>query len=87
MAKKSEVKQALLSQQNLLILVYKEAMLTTNNITPSLPSIIVSLLQDFEDVFPEQVPSSLHPFRGIEHHIDFISGASLPNCHAYCAKP
>ena len=45
------------------------------------------MLQDFEDVFPKQVPQGLPPFRGIEHQIDLILGASLPNSLAYRSNP
>ncbi|XP_025983173.1 uncharacterized protein [Glycine max] len=52
-----------------------------------LPSGIQSLLQDFDDVFPASVPDGLPPLRGIEHHIDLIPGASLPNWPAYRSNP
>ncbi|XP_062089604.1 uncharacterized protein LOC133796139 [Humulus lupulus] len=48
---------------------------------------IVSLLQEFEDVLPEEIPYSLPPIRGIEHQIDFIPGASIPNRPAYRSNP
>ena len=79
MQKKSEIKRALFSNQLPLILLYKEALLSTNDLNNSLPSVIVSLLQEFEEVFPEEVPHGLPPIRGIEHQIDFIPGASIPN--------
>jgi hypothetical protein len=63
--------------------MYKEALLCTNDLVGALPSDIVSLLQKFEDVFPEEVPCGLPPIRGIEHQIDFIPGASIPNRPAY----
>ncbi|XP_040998254.1 uncharacterized protein LOC121244313 [Juglans microcarpa x Juglans regia] len=43
--------------------------------------------QEFEDVFPEEVPYGLPPIRGIEHQIDFIPGASIPNRPAYRSNP
>ena len=86
-ARKSEIKEALFSRQNLIVLVYKEAMLNSNDLTSSLPSVVTSLLQDYEDVFPDEMPPGLPPIRGIEHQIDFIPGASLPNRPAYRTNP
>ncbi|XP_040938025.1 uncharacterized protein [Gossypium hirsutum] len=43
--------------------------------------------RDFKDVFPQEVPNGLPPLRGIEHQIDFISGAAIPNRPAYRANP
>ncbi|XP_071905721.1 uncharacterized protein [Coffea arabica] len=59
----------------------------TLGITDSLPSAIYSLLQEFKDVFPEELPKGLPPIRGIEHQIDFVPGALLPNRPAYRANP
>ncbi|XP_052181971.1 uncharacterized protein LOC127794765 [Diospyros lotus] len=42
---------------------------------------------EFNDVFPEELPIGLPPIRGIEHHIDFIPGASIPNRPAYRSNP
>ncbi|XP_035542994.1 uncharacterized protein LOC118346093, partial [Juglans regia] len=44
-------------------------------------------LREFEDVLPEEVPYGLPPIRGIEHQIDFIPGASIPNRPAYRSNP
>ncbi|XP_048619950.1 uncharacterized protein LOC125590429 [Brassica napus] len=43
--------------------------------------------QEYRDVFPEDNPIGLPPFRGIEHHIDFVPGATLPNRPAYRTNP
>ncbi|XP_062103784.1 uncharacterized protein LOC133814894 [Humulus lupulus] len=42
---------------------------------------------EFEDVFPEEVPHGLPPIRGIEHQIDFVPGASIPNRPTYRSNP
>ena len=53
----------------------------------TLPSVVSSLLQEFKDVMPDELPKGLPPPRGIEHQIDFHPGASLPNRAAYRASP
>ena len=63
----------------MILLVFKEAYLNTNDLNSSLPSSIVSLLRDYEDVFPKEMPKGLPPLRGKEHQIDFMPRASIPN--------
>ena len=38
-------------------------------------------------MFPSEIPAGLPPMRGIEHQIDLIPGASLPNCAPYRTNP
>ena len=68
-AKASEVKWAMILKRPMIILMYKEALLNTNQLHSSLPGVVVSFLQGFEDVFPEEIPHGLPPIRGIEHRI------------------
>jgi hypothetical protein len=63
-------------------LLYKDAIPSTNDMT-SLHSVISHVLQAYNDVFPEEIPAGLPPLRGIEHQIDLILGASLPNRPPY----
>lgn len=86
-AKMSDVKKALTMRQPLLVLMYKDVLIVSNKIDKSLPSVIVDLLQENEDLFPEEVPNGLPPIRGIEHQINFIPGASIPNKPAYRCNP
>ncbi|XP_042448962.1 uncharacterized protein LOC122033873 [Zingiber officinale] len=46
-----------------------------------------SFSKDFKDVFFEDTPPWLPPKRGIEHQIDLIPGASIPNRPAYRSSP
>ena len=42
---------------------------------------------EFTHVFPEEIPPGLPPKRSIQHHIDLIPGAILPNKPAYRMNP
>ena len=88
LATKSEVKRLFRAKQSLYILFCKNQILTTNTFDDfEVPSSVKTLLQDFHDMFPPNVPSGLPPLRGIEHQIDLIPGASLPNRPAYRSNP
>ncbi|XP_059446591.1 uncharacterized protein LOC132178154, partial [Corylus avellana] len=82
-AKASDVKSAFYTNQPIFVLLYKGACFNTNELDKSLPSVVVSLLQEYEDVFPNDVPSGLPPIRGIEHQIDFVPCVTIPNRLAY----
>jgi hypothetical protein len=75
------------SNQPIIVLLYKEALLNTNELDPVMPSSVVSLLQEFEDVFPDEVPHGLPPTQEIEHQIDFVLGGSIPNRPTYRSNP
>jgi hypothetical protein len=72
--------------QVLFVLVSKYVLISPNDIT-SLPSVVADLLQDFEDVFPQETLTGLPPIRGIEHQIDLILGAALPNRPPFRTNP
>ncbi|KAK1627074.1 hypothetical protein QYE76_001389 [Lolium multiflorum] len=69
-----------------LVLMYKGEVLVSNDMTP-ISLGVSNVLQEFSDVFPEEVPAGLPPLRGIEHQIDLIPGASLPNRAPYRTNP
>ena len=67
----------------MIILMYKEAFLNTNQLDAFLPSSIISFLQEYDDVSPDEVPNGLTPIREIEHQIDFVLGATISNRPTY----
>jgi hypothetical protein len=50
-ANASDVKSAFYTKQPIFVLLYKEACFNTNELDESLPSVVVSLLQEYEDCF------------------------------------
>jgi hypothetical protein len=60
-------------------LVCKDAFFSIDDIASTLPASVTNLLQQFRDVFPSELPLGLPSIHGIEHQIDLIPGASLPN--------
>jgi len=51
------------------------------------PKEIASVLQQFEDVMPPQLPKKLPPRRAIDHRIELVSGAKPPSQAPYRMSP
>jgi len=69
---------------------FKEWILTVEDEPESPPlthPLAISLLKKYSYLFPEEIPSGLPPKREIQHHIDLIPGAILPNKPAYRMNP
>ncbi|XP_020700578.1 uncharacterized protein LOC110112629 [Dendrobium catenatum] len=58
----------------------------TSQVTPA-PKLVEGLLEEFRDVCPSELPAALPPLRSIQHQIDFIPNASLPNLPHYRLNP
>jgi hypothetical protein len=86
-ARESEVKRSFFADCFMIFLVYKESYFNLDETNQSLPSLAISLLQEFEDVFPEEMPNELPPIKGIEHQIDFVPRAAIPNQPADKSNP
>ncbi|XP_019159918.1 PREDICTED: uncharacterized protein LOC109156520 [Ipomoea nil] len=84
--KKRDVEKVIRAGRQVFLLLYKGPNEGTTN--PShLPEAITSLMQEFKDVCPEELPAGLPPLRGIEHQIDLVPGMPLPNRPAYRCNP
>ena len=68
------------------VLICKGPTEETNTIT-NIPLSLMSILQEFVDVFHDELPPGLPPLRGIEHRIDLIPGTPLPDRAAYRTNP
>jgi hypothetical protein len=77
------IKSDLTISTNVDVSFHALVLFSLEDITTPLPYAITNLLQEFKDVFPAEIPPRLSPLRGIEHQIDLILGASLPNRAAY----
>ncbi|XP_024015852.1 uncharacterized protein LOC112089109 [Eutrema salsugineum] len=82
----SYVRKVFAAKHTMLLMIFKE-LLSAGLGGLELPPEITDLLDRFKDVFPEEMPEGLPPIRGIEHQIDFIPGAALPNKPAYRMSP
>jgi len=67
--------------------VYEEAYFITNDLDHVMSNVAISLLQEFEDVIPEDIPNGLPPLRGIEHEIDLVPETAIPNQVTYRSNP
>src|SRR5690606_20668101 len=83
---RSEVSKLINSDSIILMFVYKESLVSAD-LSQELPSGMSKLLQEYSDVFPEEMPHGLPPIRGIDHQIDFVPGSALPNKPAYRTNP
>ena len=43
------------------------------------PVVVQGILQDFDDVFPKNLPVGLPPAREVDHQIDLVPGAEPPH--------
>ena len=68
------------------VLVCKDDVVRTNP-SQHLPLVLSKLLQEFQDVFPDELPPGLPPKRGIEHRIDLILEHRFLTRHPTASTP
>ena len=78
---KKEIKRVLMARKSLYLCMPNPLCLSINDV--GTPQALEELLLEFGDVFPKDIPHGLPPLRGIEHQIDLIPGAQLPNRPSY----
>lgn len=89
-AEASEVRKVLPAHEPLNLQYCKDRKISTDNsneFTISISPSVQPLLQEFKNVFPMEIPHGLPPSRGIEHQVDLLPGASLPNRPTYKSNP
>ena len=71
-AKEAQIRSVFFTNKSMILLVYKEAYFNTNDLDYAIPSVAIPLLQEFDDVIPEDITSlvDIPPLRGIKHQID-----------------
>ena len=87
LATKSEIIEMTTSNYVCFAIMFKEALFSYEDMPLSMPPAVADLLQEYGDVFPKEIPPGLPPIQGIEHQIDLIPGASLPNRAPYRTSP
>ena len=75
--REKKVNRVMLTRQHMYLLMPHDYCLSSIAIG------VEELLKEFGDVFPKDTPHGLPHLRGIEHQIDLIPRASLPNKPAY----
>ena len=52
-----------------------------------IPLEVAPILKEFAQVFPDELLNQLSPMRDIQHAIDLVPGATLPNLPRYHLNP
>jgi hypothetical protein len=70
--------------EDMVLLVVSRDVKQEDNIIPTEFS---TMLEEFQDIMPNEVPNQLPPMREVQHAIDMIPGSTLPNLPHYRMSP
>jgi hypothetical protein len=87
MSGKELLKEVKKEQEMHFVVIRKPRVILTSTSLEYLPEEVQELLENFADIVVDELPNSLPPIRSINHHIDLMPGASLPNKEAYILTP
>jgi len=79
-----EIEKEVISRAQVIVLVAREV--TKESHETIIPE-VAPIIMDFADVFPNDLPDQLPPMRNIQHAIDLVPGATLPNLPHYQMNP
>ncbi|GKD82187.1 RNA-directed DNA polymerase [Tanacetum coccineum] len=68
-------------------LLYALMIAEQNSLHKETPVEVQTLLDEFKDIFPDEIPLGLPLMREIQHCIDFVLGAMIPNKPTYRMNP
>ena len=69
-------------QSGVVYLIGKES-----SASDDIPVVVQPLVEEYSDVFPDDLPDELPPLRDIQHQIDLVPGSGLPNRPQYRRSP